>query len=321
MNPNETNRLLVKIARLYYEQEYTQGEIAEQLNISRQKVQRSLQQAKEERIVQVVVRPVSGTYPELERAMEERYGLREAVVAETTNFHDQNIVAREVGAAAADYLERVIVSGQTIVISWGGTLLGMVNALAARPARIDVRGITVIQGLGGLGDPNKEVHAADLTRRLAQVFDGRAVLLPTPGVAGSKESREAFYADPHIQQVLDQGRRADLAIMGIGAPRPDSILVREGEIVKWPELEALQLKGAAGDINLRYFDQGGNPVDSNLDARVIGLTLEEIGRIDRVIGIAGGATKVKAIHGALNGKLIDVLVTDQQTAQAILTIE
>jgi DNA-binding transcriptional regulator LsrR (DeoR family) len=109
--------------------------------------------------------------------------------------------------------------------------------------------------------------------------------------------------------------------MGIGAPRPDSILVREGEIVKWPELEALSARGAAGDINLRYFDQGGNPVDSNLDARVIGLTLEEIGRIDRVIGIAGGETKVKAMRGALNGKLIDVLVTDHVTAQAILSID
>jgi DNA-binding transcriptional regulator LsrR (DeoR family) len=184
-----------------------------------------------------------------------------------------------------------------------------------------VRGIKVIQGLGGLGDPNREVHAADLTRRLAQVFNGRAVLLPTPGVAGSKESREVFYADPHVQQVLEQARRADLGIMGIGAPRPDSILVREGEIVQWPELETLQMRGAVGDINLRYFDERGEPVESDLDSRVIGLNLEEICRIGRVIGIAGGATKIKAIHGALNGKLIDVLVTDQQTAQEVLAFE
>jgi DNA-binding transcriptional regulator LsrR (DeoR family) len=321
MNSDETNRLLVKIARLYYEQELTQGEIADRLNISRQKVQRTLHQAKEEGVIQVVIRSIAGTFPDLERAIEDNYGLREAVVADSTAFQDQEVVSREVGAAAADYLMRVISPGQSIVISWGGTLLGMVNTLATRPVKNEVRGIKVIQGLGGLGDPNKEVHAADLTRRLAQVFNGRAVLLPTPGVAGSIGSQEAFYADPHVQQVLQQARQADLAIMGIGAPRPDSILVREGEIVKWSELEALQMRGAVGDINLRYFDERGELVESELNNRVIGLNLDEIRKINQVIGIAGGATKVKAIQGALSGKLIDVLVTDHQSAQAILAME
>jgi DNA-binding transcriptional regulator LsrR (DeoR family) len=321
MNSNDTNRLVSKVARLYYEQDLTQGEIAGCLNLSRQKVQRLLKQARKEGVVQVIIRPVKGTFPELERALEARFGLQEAVVIESTNAQDQEVVSREVGAAAADYLERIITPGQSLVISWGGTLLGMVNALVARPVRKDLTGIAVIQGLGGLGDPNKEVHAADLTRRLAQVFNGRAILLPAPGVAGSKESREAFYADAHVRQALDQARRAGLAVMGIGAPRPDSILVREGEIVQWPELQALSRQGAVGDINLRFFDEQGVPVASDLDDRVIGLTLDEIRNIGFVIGIAGGATKFKAIHGALVGKLIDVLVTDRHTAQAILELE
>jgi DNA-binding transcriptional regulator LsrR (DeoR family) len=107
--------------------------------------------------------------------------------------------------------------------------------------------------------------------------------------------------------------------MGIGAPRPDSILVREGKIVKWPELQALYSSGATGDINLRFFDLNGNPMSSDLDDRTIGLTLKEISRIDQVVGIAGGEAKVQAIHSALIGKLINVLVTDHRTAQEIIS--
>ena len=318
MNVIENNRLFVKIARLYYEQDLTQSEIGERLRLSRQKVQRLLQQAKDKGIVQVNIRPVVGVFSELEAPLEQRYSLREALVVETTNFEDQHVVAREVGAGAADYLMRIVQSHDSIVVSWGGSLLGLVNTLYAGHQRNDLQGVKVIQGLGGLGDPNKEVHAADLTRRIARVLGGEAVLLPTPAVAGTREARDAFIDDPFVCSVLEQARKAKLAVMGIGAPRIDSILMREGKIVSWEELEAMKQLGAVGDINLRFFNDKGEIISSNLDERVIGLTLEEIRRIHQVVGVAGGAAKVRAIHGALVGNLVDVLVTDHVTAHKLL---
>ncbi len=318
MPSTDHERLLVKTARLYYEQEMTQAEISQQLRLSRQKVQRLLRQARDEGIVQISIRPLMGIYADLERDLEAHFGLREAVVVETTAYEDQPTVAREVGAGAAEYLLRVVQPGDAIVISWGGSLLGMVNALFANPTRSDVEGIRVIQGLGGLGDPTREVHAADLARRLAQALGGQATLLPAPGVAGTREACDAFYGDPHVRKALEQAAAANLAFMGIGAPRPDSILIREGAIVDWPELAALQEHGAAGDINLRYFDERGQLIPSDLDDRVIGLTLDAIRRIEQVVGVAGGAAKLKAIRGALEGRLIDVLVTDNQTARLLV---
>jgi DNA-binding transcriptional regulator LsrR (DeoR family) len=121
-----------------------------------------------------------------------------------------------------------------------------------------------------------------------------------------------------VSNVLEQAKSANLAVMGIGAPRLDSILMREGRIVTEQDLETLKNNGAVGDINLRFFDENGKLVQSNFDRRVIGLTLDEIKRIERVIGVAGGAAKVSAIRGALAGRLVDVLVTDQITAQQVL---
>jgi DNA-binding transcriptional regulator LsrR (DeoR family) len=318
MNSSDTQRLLFKVSRLYYEEELTQNEIGEQMGISRQKVQRLLDQARREGVVQIKIRPILGTFAELEGNLERRFGLQEAIVVETSSYDDQPSVAREVGGGAAAYLARILQPGNSIAISWGGSLLGMVNALQASPPDSPIEGVKVIQGLGGLGDPNNEVHAMDLTRRLAQVLGGRSFLLPAPGVVGKTPAREALYQDPHISQALALARSADLAFMGIGAPRPDSILMREGRIVQWNELAGLIEAGAVGDINLRYFDRKGRMVASDLDRRVIGLTLDEIRQIQRVVGVAGGSAKYKAIQGALEGGFLNVLVTDHRTAERLL---
>jgi DNA-binding transcriptional regulator LsrR (DeoR family) len=303
---------------MYYEQDLTQNEIGERLRLSRQKVQRLLRQAKESGVVQINIRPVMGTYPDLEKALEQRFGLRAAIIVETTAFEHQPTIAREVGAGAAEYLSRIVRPNDRIVISWGGSLLGMVNALHANNRHPSYPDLRVIQGLGGLGDPNNEVHAADLTRRLARLLGGQAVLLPTPAVAGTPEARQAIYADPYVKQILEIARSANLAIMGIGAPRQDSILMQEGKLIRWPELLALQQQGAVGDINLRYFDLAGRSISSSLDERTIGLSLVELQAIPQVVGVAGGAAKIQAITGALQGKLVDVLVTDHRTAAHIL---
>ena len=193
-----------------------------------------------------------------------------------------------------------------------------------RPFRLpsaELKGAVVIQGLGGLADPNDEVHAADLTRRLAKALNGQAFLLSAPAIAASCNSRDVFYKDQFTAESMERARQANLAFMGIGAPRPDSLLVKEGSIVSWPMLAELMSKGAVGDINLRYFDSQGQKVNSDLDTRVVGLTLDEVRQIELVVGVAGGSAKYKAIEAALRGGLVDVLVTDHITAQELLKLK
>jgi DNA-binding transcriptional regulator LsrR (DeoR family) len=271
-------------------------------------------------IVKTIILPITGTHCDLERALEDRWRLREALIVETTAYNNQSVVAREVGGGAADYLKRVVRSQDRIAISWGESILGMVNALSVSPP-LELKGAVVIQGLGGLADPNDEVHAADLTRRLAKALNGQAFLLSAPAIAASCNSRDVFYKDQFTAAVLERARQANLAFMGIGAPRPDSLLVKEGSIVTWPMLAELMSKGAVGDINLRYFDSQGQKVNSDLDTRVVGLTLDEVRQIELVVGVAGGSAKYKAIEAALRGGLVDVLVTDHITAQELLKLK
>lgn len=315
----DNNRLLVKVARLYYEEELTQAQIAARLRISRQKAQRLITQARIEGVVQIAINPLMGIYSDIEKGLEKRFRLREAVVVETTAYEDQPTVARELGAGAAEYLLRVLRPHDKIVISWGGSLLGMVNTLSFG-ARTELQDISVIQGLGGLVDPNHEEHATELVRRLARALSAKAILLPAPGVAGSQAARDAFLKDPFVSKALHLACGANLAVMGIGAPDPNSLLVREGSIVNWRQLSDLAKRGAVGDINLRYFDKHGTHIRSDLDDNVIGLTLKQIQEIHHVVGIAGGAAKLAAIAGALEGRLIHALITDHRTAHRLLDI-
>jgi DNA-binding transcriptional regulator LsrR (DeoR family) len=311
-------RLLAKVARLYYEQDMTQAEISGRLGLSRQRVQRLLSTARQEGIVNIAIHPVMGFFSELEKSLEARFGLSEALVVETSAPGNQNTTAREIGAGAAEYLARVLKPKDKVVLSWGNSLLGMVNALASRtPLRMpDLR---LIQALGNLGDPNVAMYGGELVRRAAKALGATPILFPAPAIAATKAVRDAVYADPYVCQTLDLARTADLALVGIGSSQSDSIAVPDlWRFLPPGSLPDLLAKGAVGSINLRYFNSAGRLVSSKINDRVIGLNLDEIRKIPRVVGVAGGPSKVKAIRAALKAKFIDVIVTDHVTATELL---
>lgn len=307
-------RLLVKVARLYYEQNLTQQEIAGMLRISRPKVSRLLQQARDERIVQIAVIAPQGVFADLERALEQRFGLKEAIVAEVSPGGSAAATTRALGAAAADYLTRAVQDGDTIAVSWGVAIAATVDALPTDPKR----GVRVVQLIGGLGEPSAEVHATGLARRVAQAFGATLSLLPAPGIVGSAQVRQILLGDAHISQALTQAAAADIVLVGIGAPTPDAVLLRDGDIISWDEVRGLTDRGAVGDIALRFFNVQGEPIPSEIDERVIGLDLDTLRGRPHVVGVAGGPAKFAPILGAVHGRLINVLVTDQLTAEQLL---
>ena len=184
-----SNHLLVKIAELYFLDELTQLQIARRLGLSRQKVQRLIHAAKEKGIVQITIQPVRRTSSPIERQLERQFSLREALVVETDEYDDHDAVAQALGPPSAEYLLRVVDDGDSIAVSWGSTLRAVVDALPVLGKPL--RNVRVIQALGGLGNPNTEIHAGDLTKRMARIFAAEAILLPAPGVVKTSAARPA----------------------------------------------------------------------------------------------------------------------------------
>ena len=192
-------------------------------------------------------------------------------------------------------------------------MLAVIDALASQ----SLPDLRVVQMLGGLGRLESETYGADLTMRMAQTLGARMRLLPSPGIVASKLVRDALLQDVNIAETLALAARADLALVGIGAPMSDSVIVEAG-ILNTAELAELKAMGAVGDIALRFFDAEGRAIDHAINDRIIGLDLAQIRRIPRVIGVAGGDGKYEVIRGALRGRLVDVLITDEMTATRLL---
>jgi DNA-binding transcriptional regulator LsrR (DeoR family) len=309
-------RLMTRVARLYYEQGLRQTEIAESLNLSQSTVSRQLKRAKQEQIVRVTVSVPHGVYTDLEEALSATFGLRDAIVADCVRDDDDESVQRDVGRAAAYYLETTLAQAECIgVSSWSGTILAMVDVMRQVPRPIDAR---VIQILGGAGEPQAKVHAAYLASRLAELVRGRATFLPAPGLVDSAEVRQVLLNDSSIREVIKSFHEITLALVGIGTVEPSPLLASSGNIFLDEELDTLRENGAVGDILYRFFDAEGNAVQTPLADRVTGMGLDQLQRVKRVVGIAGGARKLAAIRGALKGGLINTLITDRFTAERLV---
>jgi len=306
-------RLITKVARLYHERDLNQSEIAAQLNLSQSTVSRLLMRAKKEQIVRTLISVPPGAFPALEEAIQAAYRLKDVVVVDCVEADDP---MREIGAAAAYYLETTLNQREIIGISsWSSTLLAMVDAMHPLTRETEAQ---VVQVLGGVGNPNAEVHAARLTGRLATLVNGKARFLSVPGVVGSADSARVLLEDQFTREVLSMFNNVTLALVGIGAVEPSALLASSGNIFSPEELDMLKACGAVGDVCLRFFDDLGAPVLTPLNDRVIGMNLEQLRRTDRAVGIAGGPVKVQAIRGALRGGWVNVLITDRFTAEKLL---
>lgn len=307
-------RLMTKVARLYYQQGLGQREIAAQLDVSQASVSRLLKRAEQEHIVRIAITPPQGVFAEMETALEQHYGLKQAIVVDCENEAED--LLRELGPAAAYYIETTVKPEEVIgVSSWSATLLAVVDAMhpLVRPMNTHV-----VQILGGMGNPAAEEHANHLTSRLAAFVRGQAHFLPAPGVVSSAVALSALLNDAFVFETMQYFDRVTLALVGIGSLSPSRLLASSGNIFSEHELDILRERGATGDLCLRFYDVDGRPVVTDLDKRVISMTLDQLKRVKRSVGIAGGARKYEAIRGAIVGGWINVLVTDRYTAEKLL---
>jgi DNA-binding transcriptional regulator LsrR (DeoR family) len=306
-------RLIAKVARMYYEGGVRQPQIAAELNMSQARVSRLLRQASEIGVVRTVVTLPPGVYTDLEEKVQQKYGLRDAVIVDVEGARGQVIPA--LGAATAQYLHATLTGGEVLgVSSWSATLLAAAEAMPARATSPLAR---VIQIVGGHGNPSVQVQANKLIGDLAAVTGAQPVLLPTPALVSSPALRRALMKDSAIGDVMKSWKELDLALVGIGSLEPSPLLRQSGNALTEAEQGQLRDAGAVGDVCLRFFDISGATVKTSLDERVMSITPADLMQVPRRVGVAGGASKYRAIRAALRGSWVNVLVTDLGTARAL----
>lgn len=303
--------LLVRVAWLYFVEELTQAEVAQRMGLSRARVIQLLREARQAKVVSIHISSNSYNCLSLERDVCERFGLADAVVVPTPAERERLNTALARGAAL--YLDRTLQDGEVVGTAWGTTLFEVAKELAPTSQR----DIIVVLLLGGLMSTLEGMNPNEIARILAERFGGKYYGIYVPAIVDTKQSRDVIINDQSMRETLQLARAARKAIIGIGTADDDATLLRAG-FVSVPMIAELRGKGAVGDILARYFDLEGRPVSSGFDDRIIGHTLDDLRQIETVIAVAGGPAKVRPIIGAVRGGYVDVLVTDEDTARALL---
>ncbi|NMP27628.1 sugar-binding transcriptional regulator [Rahnella sp. SAP-1] len=314
MSKQDEQRLLVKVATLYYSENKKQSEIASLLHLSQSFVSRALTRCQKEGLVKITVVQPTNIFVQLEKALEQQYGIRQAIVVDVGEDPSNAQIKHAIGSAAAHYMETRIRPEDLIGISsWSSTIRGMVDEMHPQ----NIRAAGVIQLLGGVG-PNGNVQATILTQQLAAHLDCPAWLLPSQSIEHSVTERARLTNSPDVAAVVAKFAEVDIAIVGIGDLEPSQLLKNSGNYYTEDMLRLLSERGAVGDICLHYYDAVGNPVLTHDEDPVIGMELAQIRACNHVIALAGGLEKRNAIRGALQGNYIDVLITDYPTARSLL---
>ncbi len=304
--------LMREVAKLYYYEDITQDKIGEVLGLSRQKVWRILKQAREEGLVQIKIVELSEKDSEKEKILQEKYQLKEAKIAVSFS-DDENVILRRVAQVAASYIKNRIEPYTTLGVAYGKTIFEMIHYLTPKT----IPGLRVVQIMGGYGKLKGDVMAIELARRIAFNFEGDVVYLMAPAFAKDQTTRDAILSNEGVLKVLDMSRKADVALVGIGGVSETSTLLDTGDLYDY-EIDELRRKKVVGNICGNFYDASGAIVETLADKRRISISLQDLQKIPVVIGVAGGKNKLFPIWGALKGKLIQILITDELTASQLL---
>lgn len=313
--PGVEDEMLVRVARMYYEHNLNQEEIAERVGLSRSRISRLLTRAREVGIVQVtIVDPFNEEY-ELSKRLAAEFGLKRAVVCPISESSPRPLVWH-LGLAAARLLKEIVRDHDMIGVCGGTTMLEVARAL--KPLKRSNVSIVQLEGsLSGKGEAL--IHGNEIAAIFARAFGATPYFLSVPTIVESKALRDALARDHNLGKILGKGKKANVAVFSVGKPSRSCILSQAGYLSA-EDMDILFSKGAVGDICSRFFTVDGSICDNSLDERTIGLELDELTRKESCVLVAGGPEKVPGITGALRGGFANMLVTDEATARELIEL-
>lgn len=303
--------MLIKICYLYYVEGKTQNELASLFNLSRFRVGRLLKSAKEKGIVTFQINIPSDNLAEMEVQLAALYGIEQAIIVDAPEFSNKAL-PDQIGVAGAYHLTSILGRCKILGVAWGRSASNVVSNMKSA----SLNNLKVVQLTGGMGSIDG-TDAYALTVTLGQKLGAQAHAIPAPVYVEDATIREALLKEKEIDEAISLAKNADAAFFGIGLPNEDGLLSRANLLTK-NKIDMLLRAGAVGAVCGRFFNKAGEKCSNLLDDQIIGLSIDEIRNIKHKIAAAYGVEKVRAIQGAINGQLLDVLITDKQTALKLL---
>ncbi len=304
-------QLLVRLAWACEVEGMTQADAAKRFRITRLKVNKTLNEARRRGIIRVSVDSVYAAAAELEWQLGDAFELTRAIVVPSPEKESSvtPLVAAGLGAHLSDLLCEKEVT--RFGMSWGNTL----NLATRHMQPLDRPDLEIVSIMGGISR-GSDVNGFEITTRLADLCNAQHSLFPAPLYAGSRDSQATFMQQDVIREMLEKISSCNAIALATGNLE-SSLLVRDA-LPRGISPKDLIALGGVGDITGHVLNADGNLIDHPINEQVIGLTLDEMAKIKNVILAAGGMHKVPIIRAALKRGFVDTLVTDENTARALV---
>jgi deoxyribonucleoside regulator len=305
--------LLSDVAEMYYLEQKNQAEIAKSIGVTRSMISRMLTEARESGIVEIRIRRPVQSDRELELALIEQFGLKNASVVTTAHTSGEQLLGM-LGTAGAQMLKRYLAPDMILGLAWGTSISATVDAFEIS----NLAPIKVVQLLGAMGARNMEYDGHDLVSRISEKIGGEAYYVNAPYLCQNAAMAKSLLETKSIKETISLGKRADVVLLGVGTTSPEYSSFYLAGYISLQELQRLRREGAVGDVGGLHFDATGQPASEDFSDRLVSIRRKELWSIPIRLGVAGGDGKAEAIFAALQGKYINVLVTDSMTARKIL---
>jgi deoxyribonucleoside regulator len=312
MKKQYKSKILVEVAKLYYQHQLSQEKIAKKIRVSRPTVSRLLQQARDTGIVKIEIIDSAEIGTQLESALIDKYNLKNAFVV-PNDADDNNVIKKRLGKAAVLIVDKLVSEGIILGISWGTTMQEVAKQIQAR----NIKDMIVVQLNGGISRAELDTHASEIAKVISEKYRAIPYLMPLPAIFDRAELKQAILSDKNIAHTLELGQKAEIALFTIGSFDYDSVLVK-ANYFESSEVNELLKAGAVGDICSRILKSDGTICSEELNSRTIGIELEELKKKPYSIAVAGGKDKLAAIRAGLMGKWFNILITDEWVATELL---
>ncbi|QVQ55081.1 transcriptional regulator [Spiractinospora alimapuensis] len=301
---------LAAIARRFYLDGRSKVDIAEEFGLSRFKVARALDTARDLGIVHIDIRLPERIDPELSERVRATYGLRRAIVVEAAA--DPLQTRLDLGSAAARLLPEIVHPGEVLGLAWSRALQIMGANLRHLPE------CTVVQLNGVLSEYAGGGGSVETVRRAAALAGGRAHSIYAPLILPDAATAATLRADPGIAAAFARFEQLTTAVVAIGGWNEQESTVYD--TLDPDSRSRYRALGVTAEISAQLFADDGTQVHTDLDERVISVRAEQLRRVPEVVAVAGagGAGKARAIRAALRSGLLSTLVTDTDMARVLV---
>ncbi len=300
-----------RVAWLYYVEGLTQDEVAAKVGLNRSRVLRILSAARQDGTVQIRVTTRLSRCVELERALETRWGITQAIVVPSPQ--DETQLPQIIGAEAGALISQTIAANMTIGLGWGKTLSAAAPTIVPR----QLEGGRVVSLLGGLTRVSEQ-NPSEFAWRVASRLGAECYIMAGPVFAPDPATRDALANHTGMSDIFQRARSLDMAVVSVGDLTPRSVFSEYG-LLSREELASLERAGAIGDVLCHFVDAEGNIVDHPVNKRVLAVNPVDLRGTRNIILASGGWQKLGVIMAGLRLLKPTVLIVDDLVAERLAT--